>query len=157
MWVMIEWNKCNLWVKLSSFLLIILLLKLSNSHMQQLPSKRWKIFDKNLIIYTNLKYFSLITDNEFNFPSNSLSSCEAVFNTSEVAFYYLETLKITGCTPFTNLTKSSFPTGYSITHLKLSYGGLEHVEADSLLVSRDRPKGSFSHSAKVRSKLNVHL
>jgi len=71
-------------------------------------------------------------DNELDFPSNSLSSCEAVFNTSEVAFYYLETLNITGCTSFTNLTKSSFPTGYSITHLKLSYGGLEHVEANSL-------------------------
>ena len=81
-----------------------------------------------------LSIFSLITDNEYDFPSNSLSSCEAVFNTSEVAFYYLETLNITGCTLFTNLTKSSFPTGYSITHLKLSYGGLEYVEADSLLV-----------------------
>jgi len=72
-------------------------------------------------------------DNELDFPSNSLSSCEALFNTSEVAFYYLETLNIIGCTSFTNLTKSSFPTGYSITHLKLSYGGLVHVEADSLL------------------------
>ena len=81
-----------------------------------------------------LSIFSLITDNEYDFPSNSLSSCEAVFNTSEVAFYYLETLNITGCTLFTNLTKSSFPTGYSTTHLKLSYGGLEYVEADSLLV-----------------------
>ena len=99
------------------------------------PQTNCQPINENLMIYTNLKYFfSLITDNELDFPSNSLSSCEAVFNTSEVAFYYLETLKITGCTPFTNLTKSSFPTGYSITHLKLSYGGLEHVEADSLLV-----------------------
>ena len=114
-------------------------------------------FDKNLIIHTNLKYFSLITDDELDFPSNSLSSCEALFNTSEVAFYYLKTLNITGCTLFTNLTKSSFPTGYSITHLKLSYGGLEHVEADSLLVSRDRPKDSFSHWANIRSKPNVRL
>ena len=86
------------------------------------------------LLMKTLYVFSFITDNELDFPSNSLSSCEAVFNTSEVAFYYLETLKITGCTPFTNLTKSSFPTGYSITHLKLSYGGLEHVEANSLLV-----------------------
>ena len=37
--------------------MIILLSKLRNSHMQQLPSKRWIIFDKNRIIDTNLKYF----------------------------------------------------------------------------------------------------
>ena len=60
----------------------------------------------------------------------------------------LETLNVIGCTSFTNLTKSSFPTGYSTTHLKLSYGGLEHVEADSLLVSfRDQPNPIFTHSA----------
>ena len=102
-----------------------------------------------------LSIFSLITDNEYDFPSNSLSSCEAVFNTSEVAFYYLETLNITGCTYFTNLTKSSFPTGYSITHLKLSYGGLEYVEADSLLVRIS--KCYFTKALNRKKKENYNL
>jgi len=71
-------------------------------------------------------------DNGLTSPSD-LSSCGPVFNTSDVAFYYLKTLSVTGCTLLTNLTTSTLPTGYSLTHLKLSQGGLNNVEPDSLL------------------------